>query len=157
MKELTEQEALCKAAAYCSAAEHCLSEVASKLDAWGIPADGQARILSRLVQERYVDEARYARFYINDKFRFNRWGRNKIVQGLRAKKIPASVYVGELDSIDEGDYLDTLRSLLASKRREVKARNEYERNGKLIRFALGRGYEMEAIRRCLLAADEFMD
>lgn len=157
MKELTEQEALCKAAAYCSAAEHCLSEVASKLDAWGVPADGQARILSRLVQERYVDEARYARFYINDKFRFNRWGRNKIVQGLRAKKIPASVYVGELDSIDEGDYLDTLRSLLASKRREVKARNEYERNGKLICFALGRGYEMEAIRRCLPAADEFMD
>ncbi len=85
MKEITEQEALSKAAAYCSSAEHCTAEVVAKLDAWGIPAEGQARILARLVQEHYIDEARYARFYINDKFRFNKWGRNKIIQGLRAK------------------------------------------------------------------------
>ena len=115
------------------------------------------RILERLVKERYIDEARYARFYINDKFRFNKWGRNKIIQGLRAKKIPASVYAVELEGIDEEDYLDILRSLLEAKRRDVKARNSYERDCKLIRFALGRGYEMEAIRRCLSVSDEFMD
>ena len=157
MKEITEQEALSKAAAYCSSAEHCTAEVVAKLDAWGIPAEGQARILARLVQEHYIDEARYARFYINDKFRFNKWGRNKIIQGLRAKKIPASVYAVELEGIDEEAYLDILRSLLEAKRRDVKARNSYERDCKLIRFALGRGYEMEAIRRCLSVSDEFMD
>lgn len=157
MKEITEQEALSKAAAYCSSAEHCTAEVVAKLDAWGIPAEGQARILARLVQEHYIDEARYARFYINDKFRFNKWGRNKIIQGLRAKKISASVYAVELEGIDEEDYLDILRSLLEAKRRDVKARNSYERDCKLIRFALGRGYEMEAIRRCLSVSDEFMD
>ncbi len=157
MKEITEQEALSKAAAYCSSAEHCTAEVVAKLDAWGIPAEGQARILARLVQEHYIDEARYARFYINDKFRFNKWGRNKIIQGLRAKKIPASVYAVELEGIDKEDYLDILRSLLEAKRRDVKARNSYERDCKLIRFALGRGYEMEAIRRCLSVSDEFMD
>ena len=157
MKEITEQEALSKAAAYCSSAEHCTAEVVAKLDAWGIPAEGQARILARLVQEHYIDEARYARFYINDKFRFNKWGRNKIIQRLSAKKIPASVYAVELEGIDEEDYLDILRSLLEAKRRDVKARNSYERDCKLIRFALGRGYEMEAIRRCLSVSDEFMD
>lgn len=157
MKEITEQEALSKAAAYCSSAEHCTAEVVAKLNAWGIPAEGQARILARLVQEHYIDEARYARFYINDKFRFNKWGRNKIIQGLRAKKIPDSVYAVELEGIDEEDYLDILRSLLEAKRRDVKARNSYERDCKLIRFALGRGYEMEAIRRCLSVSDEFMD
>ena len=61
MKEITEQEALSKAAAYCSSAEHCTAEVVAKLDAWGIPTEGQARILARLVQEHYIDEARYAR------------------------------------------------------------------------------------------------
>lgn len=159
MKELTEQEALCKIAAYCSATEHCTSEATEKLTAWGVDADARARILNRLHQERYIDEARYARFYINDKFRFNKWGRNKIAQGLKLKKIPASVYTGLLYAIDEEEYLDILRSLLAAKRRSVKARNDYERNGKLIRFALGRGYEMEAIRRCLPEADEdaFLD
>lgn len=159
MKELTEQEALCKAAAYCSAAEHCTSEVVEKLTAWGIDTDAQTRILNRLQQERYIDEARYARFYINDKFRFNKWGRNKIAQSLKLKRIPPAVYTEQLYAIDEEEYLDILRSLLASKRRTVKARNDYERNGKLIRYALGRGYEMEAIRRCLPEADDdaFLD
>ena len=157
MKELTEEEALYKAAAYCSSAEHCRSEVIARLTAWGVDDGTQQRILERLVKERYIDEARYARFYINDKFRFNKWGRNKIIQGLRAKKIPASVYAVELEGIDEEDYLDILRSLLEAKRRDVKARNSYERDCKLIRFALGRGYEMEAIRRCLSVSDEFMD
>ena len=76
---------------------------------------------------------------------------------MRAKKIPASVYAVELEGIDEEDYLDILRSLLEAKRRDVKARNSYERDCKLIRFALGRGYEMEAIRRCLSVSDEFVD
>ena len=159
MKELTEQEALCKIAAYCSAAEHCTSEVTEKLTAWGVAPEAQSRILNRLLQERYIDESRYARFYINDKFRFNKWGRNKIAQSLKLKKVPADVYMEHLYAIDEEEYLDILRSLLAAKRRSVKARNEYERNGKLIRFALGRGYELEAIRRCLPGADDdvFLD
>ena len=124
---------------------------------WNIPRKEEDSIVEQLLKENYIDEARYARFYINDKFRFNKWGRNKIIQGLRAKKIPASVYAVELEGIDEEDYLDILRSLLEAKRRDVKARNSYERDCKLIRFALGRGYEMEAIRRCLSVSDEFMD
>ena len=80
-------------------------------------------------------------------------------QGLKLKKVPSAVYAGLLDELDEEEYLDGLRTLLAAKRKHVKARTDYERNGKLIRFALGRGYEMDAIRRCLPEADddEFMD
>ena len=119
--------------------------------------DGRRAILSS--KERYIDEARYARFYIHDKSRFDKWGRNKIAQGLKLKKVPSAVYAGLLDELDEEEYLDGLRTLLAAKRKHVKARTDYERNGKLIRFALGRGYEMDAIRRCLPEADddEFMD
>ena len=78
---------------------------------------------------------------------------------LKLKKVPSAVYAGLLDELDEEEYLDGLRTLLAAKRKHVKARTDYERNGKLIRFALGRGYEMDAIRRCLPEADddEFMD
>lgn len=155
MKELTEKEALCKAAAYCSASEHCRSEVASKLKAWGMSADEQESILQQLVQERYIDESRYARFYVNDKFRFNQWGRTKIAMSLKQKGIASGTYSEWLDAIPEDDYLAVLRELLQAKQRSVKARNEYELNGKLIRFALGRGYEMSAIRRCLPQADEY--
>ena len=160
MKELTEQEALCKAAAYCSSCEHCTAEVIAKLTAWNISAEAQERILKRLTKERYIDETRYARFFVNDKFRFNKWGRHRIAQELKMKHIPTSLIEEQLQTIDEEEYLDILRSLLATKAKSVKGKNEYERNGKLIRFAIGRGYEMECIRRCLPEADDeafFMD
>ena len=154
MKELTEEDACCRAEAYCAMAERCLSEVDGKLSAWGVSPGGRERILAHLMEERYLDEARYARSFIHDKLHFNKWGRGKIVLGLKRKSVPSSVYAPALEEIDEDDYLDILRTLLAAKRKTVKARNDYERNGKLIRFALGRGFEMDAIRRCLPAADD---
>lgn len=150
MKELTPTEAFNKAAAYCARSEHCISEVQEKLCTWGVDdAELCKTIITRLCDEQYIDEERYARCFVRDKFRFNRWGRIKIAQALRAKHIAASVCQTALEEIDEADYLQTLRELLTAKTRSIKAQNDYERNGKLIRFAIGRGYETEAICRCI--------
>jgi len=159
VKELSEQEALYKAEAYCSLAEHCLSEVAEKLEQWGVSSESKTRILKKLVAERFIDESRYCRFFIHDKFKYNKWGRNKIAQALWQKKIDRQVSDPLLGSIDEEEYRNVLCGLLEAKRKTVKARNEYELNGKLIRFALGRGFEMNEIKACLSLRDDdgFMD
>ena len=148
-KELSAEEARIKAEAYCSASEHCKSEVLGKLQLWGAPEEAWETILNHLEKERYVDEKRYASFFVRDKYRFNQWGRIKIGQALRMKQIP-SVYIAEaMDGIDEREYLDILTSLLKKKVCTVKASNDYERNGKLIRFAAGHGYEMGDILWCM--------
>ncbi len=159
MKELTETEACYKAEAYCSMAEHCLSEVVDKLESWGVEADARERILKQLVKERYIDEVRYCRFFIRDKYRFNKWGRIKIAQALRQKGISRQVSDSMWECIDEDEYREILQQLLDAKRKSVKARNAYELNGKLIRFAMSRGYEMDEIRRCLPNddTDEWLD
>ena len=154
MKELTESEALCKASAYCSVAERCVSEVKAKLMAWGVEEEAQTRILKCLVDERFIDEIRYCRSFIREKLRFNKWGKKKILQALWQKQIPAVVFEEGLGEIDEEEYLSLLRSLLAAKKRTLKADTEYERNGKLIRFAISRGFEMEVILRCVKMPDD---
>ena len=153
MKEFTEKEALNKAAAYCAASEHCLSEVSGKLDGWGVESSSKERILNRLVDERYIDESRYARFFVNDKLRYNKWGKNKIAQGLWQKRIPSSIYSSCLDGIDEEEYVKILQELLFNHRKSVRARDEYELKNKLMRFALGRGFEMDVILRCVKVPD----
>lgn len=155
MKELTEKEALNKAAAYCTASEHCLSEVSLKLLQWGVDLTMQERILEQLTNERFVDEERYCRFFVNDKFRFNKWGKIKIGQALYQKKISSAVSRKYLDEIDEKDYLKTLSSLLASKKRTIRGEDDYQINSKLIRFAASRGFEMSAIRKCIQLSDEY--
>lgn len=154
MIEITESDALSRVAAYCSTAEHCRAEVTEKLQRWGIAYDAIDRILNRLEQEKYIDEERFCRAFINDKYRFAKWGKVKIGQALQLKKIPQTTYMRFLNEIEGEEYLSILRGLLATKRKSVHAENEYELNGKLIRFALSRGFEMKDIRNCLELSDE---
>lgn len=158
MKNLTEKEALYKIAAFCSTAEHCLSEVKAKLTAWEISPEQQENIIGYLIKEQYINEERYARFYVNDKFRFNKWGKNKIKQSLQLKGISPEITKKALDFIPTDEYMDILHQLLNAKSKSIKARNDYERNGKLIRFAIGRGYEITDIKQCLSNNDyDYMD
>ena len=155
MKELTTQEAFNKAAACCSGAEYCLSDIQKKLDKWGVGAAQQEEVLARLQTEKFIDEARFSRCFVRDKFRYNQWGRIKIMQALRLKNIPDGCCQEALEEIEEEEYQCVLRKLLQSKSRSVKAASDYERNGKLIRFGLSRGFEMNAITRCLHVEEEY--
>ena len=149
MTNITETEALSKVAGYCSTAEHCRAEISEKLQRWGLPYDAIDRILKRLEDEKYIDEERFCRAFVNDKYRFAKWGKVKIAQALQMKKVSYNVCRRFLNEIDEEEYLSVLDGLLAAKRKSVHAENEYELNGKLMRFALSRGFEMKDIRHCI--------
>lgn len=157
MKTLTEPELLHKAAAYCSLTERCPADVREKLQAWGVPSEAAAeRILRYLERERYLDEERYCRAFIREKYRFAKWGRQKIAQALKLKQLPSALSLRCLaEEIDEEEYLDTLRSLLEAKARHIRARNDYELKGKLVRFALSRGFEMRDVLACMELDSEY--
>ena len=148
-KDMTEQEAYLQLAALCAQAEHCQQEMRDKMRRWELDETVQNRIISRLVKERYIDDERYARAFVKDKIRYNKWGRRKVQQGLWQKHIDADIQQRMLDEIDDKEYLDVLRPLLKQKRKSIKAANDYELNQKLVRFALGRGFGFDIIRQCL--------
>ena len=146
---MTTDEILYKLAARCSVSEQCLSDVESKLTKYDLTEEERTHILRHLIEEKYIDDRRYAEAYVRDKYRFNKWGRIKIVQGLRMKGIDNETINAALESIDEKEYLSILQDLIKSKRRSTKGKNSYEINGKLIRFASSRGFEFGAIREGL--------
>ena len=148
-KDMTEQEAYLQLAALCAQAEHCQQEMRDKMRRWELDETVQNRIISRLVKERYIDDERYARAFVKDKIRYNKWGRRKVQQGLWQKHIDADIQQRMLDEIDDKEYLDVLRPLLKQKRKSIKAANDYEQNQKLVRFAMGRGFGFDIIRQCL--------
>lgn len=133
-----------------------MSDIESKLAKYDLSGEEKTRILRHLVEEKYVDDRRYAEAYVRDKYRFNKWGRIKIAQGLRMKGIDREAIEAAMEVIDEEEYLSILRDLLKTKRKNTKGKSDYEINGKLIRFATGRGFEFAAIRKCIGAsADEY--
>ena len=156
-KDMTEQEAYLQLAALCAQAEHCQQEMRDKMRRWELDEMVQNRIIARLVKERYVDDERYARAFVKDKIRYNKWGRRKVQQALWQKRIDSDIQQRVLDEIDEKEYLDVLRPLLKQKRKSIRAASDYELNQKLVRFALGRGFGFDIIRQCLNVDDIDID
>ena len=154
-KDMTEQEAYLQLAALCAQAEHCQQEMRDKMRRWELDESVQNRIIDRLIKERYVDDERYARAFVKDKIRYNKWGRRKVQQALWQKRIDADIQQRVLDEIDEKEYLDVLRPLLKQKRKSIRAANDYEQNQKLARFALSRGFTFDLIRQCMDIEDDF--
>lgn len=147
MKEYTEKELKNKAEVYCSSAERCPSDVEAKLEGWGGSPEVVASVMAHLYKERYLDNVRYCKAFVRDKYRFNQWGRVKIFQALKMKGLSSEEINEGLSEIDDEEYHGILGNLLSQKVRSIKASSDYERNCKLIRFATGRGFTMQEILR----------
>ena len=130
----------------CALKEYCRSELATKMAAKGMTPDETDAMLDRLERERYIDEARYARAFVADKFRFDHWGRIKIRQSLRLKGIAQVTADAAIDEcIAEDDYRLALLDFTAAKRRTTKAADERSLRQKVARSALSRGYEPQLV------------
>ena len=139
--------------ALCARGEHSSGEMLEKMRRWDVDDEAQARIMQRLINERYVDDERFARAFVNDKIKYNQWGSRRIEQALWQKGIDKETRQAVLAEINDEQYLEVLRPLLKAKARSVKANSEYERQMKLARFAIGRGFTFNLIQQCLPEAD----
>ena len=148
-KEYTLEELLHKAASYCSISEHCISEVEEKLNVWGVLDADKQKIIARLISEDFINEKRYCTHFVKDKFRFNKWGKIKISFALQAKGLDKDMINTAISTIDDGEYEEMLVSLLKTKLAGLKYEYEYEKRGKLFRFAQSRGFENNVIESVL--------
>lgn len=154
MDEIDENVERKRMESWCAAAEHCRAEVIEKLVRRGVPYGMADRIADHLEKEKFIDERRYCRAFIHDKFCFAKWGKQKIDMALKQKKLDPYVYRPMLNEIAAEEYDAALLALLEAKRKSIRADNDYERNLKLMRFALSRGFAADDIRRCMNLPDE---
>ena len=137
-----------RAASYCSASERCIQDVEKKIKAAGLTEEESDRI-ARLQQERFIDENRFAYYFVNDKLRFNKWGRIKINYEMQRKGIPTNIRSEALAGIDNQEYQSILLSLLKNKKKTIRGKDNREIYTKLLRFAAGRGFETRETNSCL--------
>ena len=144
---ITYEQALHRLAAYCSRAERCSWDVSRKMEEWEISPEDQDRIIRQLQKEKFIDEERYCKAFVNDKSQYNRWGIQKIRFELRKKQLPEPLIREALKNIDPEENRERLRLLIEQKKKSVKGKNEWEIRQKLLRFAAGRGFSQEDIEK----------
>lgn len=143
--DITKEEALSRAMHICSRQEKCLSDIRKKLHDWKLNEKYIPEVLNTLVEDKFIDEQRFAGFAVKDKFRLNQWGKIKIGYHLRQKQLAEQIIQEALASIDDREYEEMLRDLLARKKRSLKESDPYKLKAKLLRFAASRGFEQSMV------------
>ena len=139
------QDFFLKASYYCSLSEHCIQKVREKLVQWETPKEFIDPIIDKLLEDDYINEERFARAFVKDKFRFNHWGRIKISTHLRTLGISSENIATAMQEIGDEEYAKMLDEIVGKKRKTIKNGTDYEIRAKLLRHALSRGFEYELI------------
>jgi regulatory protein len=143
-------EAKHKIEAFCAYQERCDQEVRLKLRSWNMDAEHVDILISDLITHNFLNEERFAEAYVSGKFRIKKWGRVKIRQHLKQKNISAYSINKALATIDDKEYLSTIRELLETKSRLVKSKDKWDRLNKLKRYLASKGYETELIHEMVV-------
>lgn len=142
-------DALAYTSRLCSTTEYCHTDITEKIRRFELDPDEEQALIERLEKDGFLDETRYAKAYVNDKFQLNKWGRIKIQSYLKQKRVPTEIIHEALCGLDEARYTKTLIDLLKRKDKSQRCANNLERRAKLYRFALGRGFEVPLVNNCL--------
>ena len=143
------EDALSFSAALCSVSEHCSSDIKRKIEKFELTTDEVTSLIKKLIKDGFLDEERYVRAFVNDRFKYNKWGKIKIAYLLKQKSIESSIIYDCLESIDDEVYFNTLYDLIKHKQKGTKGKDKTDIRNKLYRFAAGRGFESKLIISCL--------
>lgn len=134
---------------YCAAQDRCHAEVRTKLLEHGIYGDILEEMISDLISDGFLDEERFAKSYVRGKFRIKNWGRIKIKQELKLRKVSDYSIREGLKEIDEDEYIHTLEQLFEKKSKTISYKDKYDFQKKMSTYLMGKGYEYEAIQEVL--------
>lgn len=148
-KPLTPSEATERLEVLCARAEQSTADMRRKLALWGISSSVANEIIDSLTARGFIDDLRFARAYVRDKYRFSAWGTAKIRAGLYAKRISASDIDEALHEIDARQYASIAFSAISTRLRTIDRTDLHSCRQKLLRFGLSRGYETSLILRIL--------
>jgi regulatory protein len=134
-----------RAAKICSTAEKCSYDIREKLVSWGINEVEAEKAISYLKKNQFLDDKRYAQFFVKDKLKFNKWGRIKMAYALRRKQIETEVIEDAIETIDASLYEEILDQLIAAKIKAGGNIHQAAGKAKILRFAAQRGFTSEEI------------
>lgn len=144
-KKYTPRQAKLKAESYCAYQERAQQEVRDKLYDWGLHQNDVEQIISDLISENFLNEERFAKAYVLGKFRMKSWGKVKIKQHLKAKRVSEPLIRIALREIDLDDYESKLEEIITKKRLEFGDKLSLSEKAKLIHFLQSRGFESDLI------------
>lgn len=142
---LDKRTALLKAESWCAYQERSQQETRNKLYEYGLHQNEVEEVITELIVTNFLNEERFAMAYVSGKVNIKKWGRIKIKQGLKFKKVPDKLIQKALNSIDGDKYLANLLAMAEKKLRVLSEKDPIKKKYKLITYLQTKGYEKDLI------------
>ncbi len=137
--------ALIKMQSWCAYQERCQQDARNKLYELGLWPEAVENIIVKLIEDNFLNEERFAMQFAKGKFNIKKWGRIKIKQELKQKRISEYCLKKALQQIDEEEYIVMLTKVIATKKRLMTEKNLIKLKFKLATFAISKGYERDLV------------
>jgi len=142
---LDKKTALLKAESWCAYQERSQQEVRNKLYDWNLFPNEVEEIISELITTNFLNEERFAHAYASGKFKIKKWGKLKIKQGLKLKKVPDKLIQKALNGIEMDEYLGVLLATAEKKSTALTEKDQLKKKFKLISYLQSKGFENDLI------------
>lgn len=152
-KYTSKADAIVKLQRYCAYQDRCHSEVRTKLIELGCYGQDLEDVMASLIEDKFLDEERFARSFARGKFRMKQWGRTRIRQELKMRQISDYCLRKAMEEIKEEDYLKTLQEVLEKRASQIAELDDFARKGKLAQYAMSRGFESDVVWELLREMD----
>lgn len=142
---LDKRTALLKAESWCAYQERSQQETRNKLYEYGLHQNEVEEVITELIVTNFLNEERFAMAYVSGKVNIKKWGRIKIKQGLKFKKVPDKLIQKALNSIDGDKYLANLLATAEKKFKVLNEKDPIKKKYKLITYLQTKGFEKDLI------------
>lgn len=130
---------------YCSYQDRCHSEVENKLSNFNLISEAKDQILFNLINEDYLNETRFCKSFVRGKFKIKNWGKRRIIQELKSRKISEFNIKKGLSEINEFDYQEKFENLFNKKLSSLENLNSIDKKKKIFSYLQYRGWETNLI------------
>lgn len=137
--------ALMKMQSWCAYQERCQHDTRNKLFELGLWPEAVENIIVKLIEDNFLNEERFATAFARGKFTIKKWGRIKIKQELKQKRVGDYCLKKAMQQIDETEYMATLKKLIDSKRKLINEKSPIKLKYKLMNYVLSKGYEKDLV------------
>jgi regulatory protein len=143
-----------KLESFCAYQDRCIFDIKKKLKSSLLSEEKKEQLITELIQDKFIDDERFALSFAQGKQRIKKWGISKIKAGLKAKQISTLLIDKALETIDKSVYLADLTLLIEKKKRLLSNEKEsYKKEAKIIRYLLSKGYQLDDIFKCGIRED----
>lgn len=141
----TLKEAIQKIEHFCSYQERCHEDIATKLRSMKMSPDEIDTILVHLITENFLNEERFACSFARGKHRIKHWGKIRITNELRYKKITQTLIHKALQEITPEEYLNTFHTLAERQWDSIQETNTLKKQKKWCDYLLRKGFESNLV------------